>query len=175
MGVVSLPFALPILPVQKFIAYSKALGRTPRSEEHTRLADLPQQYADMFGWEGLARAVAESYRALPTDLRSRCAVYAGNYGEAGAIDFFGPKLGLPHAISGHNSYWFWGPRGWDGSVMLVIGGSREDQLHWFESAEEVAIADSPYAMPYERRLPIWLCRNLKVPVDRAWREAKLFI
>jgi 4-amino-4-deoxy-L-arabinose transferase-like glycosyltransferase len=175
MGAVALPLALPVLPVKQFIAYSKAIGQAPRTEERTEVAELPQQYADMFGWEEMARAVAVAYRALPPGERARCAIFGRNYGEAGAIDFFGRRLGLPPAISGHNSYWFWGPRGWDGSVILVIGGSGEDALRYFDSVKQVGSVRGQYAMPYERDLPIRLCRRLKRPVSEVWRELRLFI
>jgi 4-amino-4-deoxy-L-arabinose transferase-like glycosyltransferase len=175
MGAVALPMALPVLPVRQFIAYSKALGLAPRAEEQLRVAELPQHYADMFGWEEMARAVAEAYQHVPPKDRARCAIYGRNYGEAGAIDFFGPRLGLPHAISGHNSYWFWGPRGWDGSLLLVIGGEGRDHLRSFDYVKQVGAVRSPYAMPYERDLPIWLCRRSKLPVSELWRDLRLFI
>ena len=49
------------------------------------------------------------YRSLPPEDRSRACVFGRNYGEAGAIDFFGARDGLPRAVSGHNSYYLWGP------------------------------------------------------------------
>jgi len=175
MGAVALPLALPVLPVKQYIAYSKALGQAPRTEERTELAELPQQYADMFGWEELARAVAEAYHALPPEERAGCTIFGHNYGEAGAIDFFGPRLGLPPAISGHNSYWFWGPRGWDGSAILVIGGSGQEALREFDYVKQVGRVPGKYAMPYERDLPIWYCRQVRRPVAEIWRDVRLFI
>jgi 4-amino-4-deoxy-L-arabinose transferase-like glycosyltransferase len=175
MGTLLLPLVLPVLPVERFIAYSRALGIKPGTDEDLELAELPQHYADMFGWEEMARAVAKAYRSLPDPERGRCAVYGRNYGEAGAIDFFGRRLGLPHAISGHNSYWFWGPRGWDGSAILVIGAREEKLRQQFDSVKEVGRIQGRHAMPYERDLPIWFCRGLKIPVPEAWREVRLFI
>jgi len=87
-GLLSLPFALPVLPVQTFIRYSEALGVKPSTSEAQRLTQLPQYYADMFGWENMAATVSKVYLSLPPDERKKTVVFAQNYGEAGAIDFF---------------------------------------------------------------------------------------
>jgi 4-amino-4-deoxy-L-arabinose transferase-like glycosyltransferase len=170
-----LPFALPVLPVPVFVAYAGALPLRPAAEERTRPDELPQHYADMFGWEEMAGRVAGVYRALPAAERARCGVFARNYGEAGALDLFGPKYGLPPALSGHNSYWLWGPRGYTGEVMIVLGASREDLERDFAS---VTLADSvrcEHCMPYERGRRIWICRGLREPLRAAWAKVKTFI
>ena len=169
------PFALPVLPVQGFIAYSRALGARPPGEERTRPAELPQQYADMFGWEEMADRVGRVYRGLPEAERAKCGVLAGNYGEAGALDRFGAKYGLPPALSGHNNYWLWGPRGATGEVMIVLGVRRADLEQGFAS---VTLADSvrcEHCMPYERGLPVWICRGLRDPLPVAWARTKMYI
>jgi 4-amino-4-deoxy-L-arabinose transferase-like glycosyltransferase len=174
-GVLLAPLAVPLLPVERFIQYQRAAGVTPRSEERLGVAELPQHYADMFGWEEMARAVAEAWRALPPEDRARCRVFAQNYGEAGAIDFFGRRLGLPRVLCGHNSYWHWGTHGWDGSVMLVIGGDADQMAREYGSVEQVGVIRGQYAMPYERDLPIHLCRGFKAPVAEAWPRARFYI
>jgi 4-amino-4-deoxy-L-arabinose transferase-like glycosyltransferase len=105
VGAPVVPMGLPLLPVDRLVAYGGALGLRPRAQERTREGHLPQVFADMFGWEDLVRRVARVYHALPTGQRATCAILATNYGEAGAIDFFGPRYGLPPAISPHNNYW----------------------------------------------------------------------
>jgi hypothetical protein len=69
------------------------------------VAELPQTLADRFGWEGMTEPVARVHDRLPPEERSEACVLTGNYGEAGAIDFFGAKHGLPKSISTHNSYY----------------------------------------------------------------------
>jgi hypothetical protein len=170
-----LPFALPVLPVSGFVAYARALGARPAGEERTRPAELPQMYADMFGWEEMADRVGRVYRGLPEAERAKCGVMAGNYGEAGALDLFGAKYGLPPALSGHNNYWLWGPRGYTGEVMIVLGVHRADLEHGFVS---VTLADSvrcEHCMPYERDLPVWICRGLRDPLREAWARVKMYI
>ena len=170
-----LPFALPVLPVPDFIAYSRVLRARPTGEERTRPAELPQSYADMFGWEEMADRVGRVYRGLPEAERAKCGVYARNYGEAGALDQFGPKYGLPPALSGHNNYWLWGPRGYTGEVMIVLGAPRADLERDFAS---VTLADSvrcERCMPYERGRPIWICRGLREPLRAVWARTKAYI
>jgi len=170
-----LPLALPVLSVPDFVAYTRALRVGIKAEERSRPAELPQMYADMFGWEEMADRVGRVYRALPEAERAKCGVFATNYGEAGALDLFGPKYGLPPALSGHNSYWLWGPRGYTGEVMIVLGGSREDHDRQFAS---VTLADSvrcEHCMPYERDRRIWVCRGLRVPLREVWPRVKEYI
>ena len=86
----------------------------------------PQHFADMFGWRELVDSVRVVYSSLSPEEQSRCVIFGQNYGEAGAIDVLGRETGLPRALSGHNSYWFWGPGDWSGEVIIVIGSQRED-------------------------------------------------
>jgi hypothetical protein len=174
-GFIVLPLALPILPTRLLIKYQTALGLAPRTEERQSLGPLSQQYADMFGWEDLVNMVAAANARLTPEERARARVFGQNYGEAAAVDVLGRKLGLPPAISGHNSYWMWGPEGWDGSVLIIIGGDREDNARFFESIEIIGPADHPYAMPYERHLDVSIGRKLKMPVAEVWPRLKHFI
>jgi hypothetical protein len=169
------PLAIPVLPVERFIAYSKAIGFTPRSEERQSLGDLPQHYADMFGWEEMAREVAQVYRSLPPDERARCGILAQNYGEAGAIDFFGRRLGLPPAMCGHNSYWLWGPGRTDGSVIILLGGDLVEHQSYFEHVDQVGEIHSRYGMPYERDLRVFLGRGLRMPIAQVWPRVRFYI
>jgi len=175
LGIVILPFALPILPVESFIRYQKALGRAPRSEERHAMGPLPQQYADMYGWPEMVALVAKAYARLTPEERARVRVFGQNYGEAGAVDVLGRKRGLPRALSGHNSYGLWGPGDWDGSVLIIIGGDRPDNAEVFEEIEIVGQTRSPYAMPYENGLDVSIGRRLKMPVRELWPRLVFFI
>src|SRR5205085_6289410 len=109
-GAILAPIAIPLLPPETYIQYTKALHLDqPKIETH-RLGPLPQIFADQFGWDEMAAIVARVYNSLPPDVRAKTAIFGQNYGQAGAIDFFGPKYGLPKAISGHQSYFLWGFR-----------------------------------------------------------------
>ncbi len=173
-GAFSAPLAVPVLPVTTYIAYAKATGMAPSAlaSEHQRLAALPQHFADMFGWPEMAASIGAVYRRLPAADRSRAVFFGQNYGEAAAIDVFGQ--GLPPAISGHNNYFLWGPRGHDGSVIIVIGGNLAEMKTQFRSVEQAGFIDTPYAMPYETGKPIYVLKDAKVPLDAMWPGLKRY-
>ena len=155
-GLATVPFALPVLPVDTLIAYQRVTGFTPRAEEHSRLGPLPQFMADRFGWKEMADAVERAYRALPPEDQARTYVFTSNYGEAGAVEYFSPLL-RERVLSGHNNYHLWFPAGWDGREVLVIGDRAEDVHKAFRTVQQIGTTgDNPYSMPYERNLPILL-------------------
>jgi hypothetical protein len=174
VGLPLVPAGLPFLPVERQVAYLRALHVQPPAQEHTREGDLPQVFADMFGWEDLVRRVGRVYHALPPADRARCAIFAYNYGEAGAIDFFGPRYGLPPAISPHNNYWLWGPRGASGEVLILVGGSRDERHPDFRSVELADTTSCAHCMPYENGAPIFVCRGLNQPLGRRWIEIRTY-
>lgn len=173
-GLLLAPLAKPVLSEDRYVAYAAALGVAPGTDERHELGRLPQFFADMHGWEALAEAVAGVFHALPADEQARACVFAQNYGQAGAIDFFGPRLGLPKAISGHNSYWMWGPRDCTGDVVIVIGGLRDSHLDAFVDVVAQARFDCTDCMPYEDDQTLWVARSLRAPMGAAWLGAKHF-
>jgi hypothetical protein len=170
-GLFSAPFGIPVLPVESFIRYEHALGFEPPKTEVSHAGPLPQLYGDMFGWPELVKTVADIYYRLPPEERSKTAIYANNYGEAGAIDFFGSRYGLPKAISPHQNYWFWGPREYTGEVMILLQSSRKDVAEHCSSFEEAAEIYHPYGMEEENR-PVFICRGLKQPLKELWPKLK---
>jgi len=167
------PRARPVLPVEDYIRYSG--GDTGIKQERHELGNLPQHFADRWGWPELAEKCRVAYDSLSAEDKAKTVFLTGNYGEAGAINFFGRQYGLPEAISGHNQYFLWGPRGHTGEVVIGFGlGSREELLDYFESVEEAARTDVKYAMPYEYSQPLYICRNIKKPLAEAWPECKHF-
>lgn len=171
-GCVLAPFVVPVLPAETYIRYADVLGMKPSTAEAKRLDKLPQFYADMFGWEGKAAAVARVFNALTPEEKAKCAIFADNYGRCAAIDFFGAKYGLPKSIGNHNSYWIWGPRNTTGDVVIILGGNPEDHRRSFEGVVVVDTVSCAYCMPYENHLTISVCRRLKIPVLDAWAHGK---
>jgi hypothetical protein len=171
-GAVLSPLAAPVLPVGSYIAYADALGIKPSTAENKELAELPQFYADMFGWEELAATVITVHAGLSEEEKERCVIYTENYGEAGAIEFFGKSYGIPRVISGHNNYYLWGPGSDSIDVVLIVGGDLEDHARNFESVELAAQSQCHYCMPYENNLPIFIARKLKRPVQEVWPLTK---
>ncbi len=175
-GLFTLPFGVPTLPVENFIAYMNfvPLARPVRTERDAT-AELPQLYADMFGWPEMTATVARIYHNLPPAEQARCAILAGNYGEAGAIDRFGLAYGLPKAISPHNNYFLWGPREYSGEVVILFGDRAEIIKQYFVEVQQVAVISNPYAMPGERNLPVYLCRKPVMPLAQLWPRLRYFI
>ncbi|MGH7600385.1 MAG: glycosyltransferase family 39 protein, partial [bacterium] len=174
-GLIAAPLAMPVLPVEAYVKYARFFGSAAdvKTERHQQ-AKLPQGFADMFGWEEMVATVAKVYHNLPPEDQAKACISVGNYGEAGAIDFFGKKYNLPKAICGHNNYWLWGPRDCTGEVIIELGGTEEGLKNVFHEVELAAIFTNAYCMPYENNLPIFICRRLKIPVAEAWRLNKTF-
>src|SRR5882757_9954009 len=155
------PVVMPVLPVDKFISYMDHLPfKVPRSEHSHMRAILPQHFADEFGWDEMVTTVNKAYRRLSPEERPGCGILAQNYGQAGAIDFLGRRYGLPPALSGHQTYFLWGPRGYSGNCLIVLDDSRETLEGYFEHVEYVGkSSDNPYAL--EREIPVFICHGAK--------------
>jgi uncharacterized membrane protein len=175
-GIVTLPLAVPVLPVETFLAYQRALGLNQPQMERNPSGALPQVFADMHGWSELVDTVARVYERLPAEARPRAAVLVNNYGEAGAVDFLGKPRGLPRAICGHNNYWLWGPGDLrPDDAVIAVGPSREQLLEAFAEVERVDTVRCQYCMPFENDLPVHVARGLKQPLPGLWQRLKKFI
>lgn len=153
-GAIFAPFAyFPLLTVDQYIAYSKFMHLAPPKIENHEQGPLPQLYADQFGWKEMTQVVADAYFKLPPAERERCAIFGQNYGQAGAIDFFGAKVGLPPALSGHQNYYYWGSRGYSGECVIVMGDDHQTLSQKFESVEKVGTVFHPLSMPYDEPIP----------------------
>ena len=172
VGALIAPTALPLLPVKDYIAYTSNLGIRQQKFENEPQSQLPQIYADMFGWEERVRTVAAYYHSLSPEEQQVTAIGAPNYGEAGAVDLFGPKYGLPKSISGSNNYWIWGPRNYTGqSIILLDEDSPEKYLGHCQSLREIARHQDPYSRPDEG-FPNYHCRGLTPTLQVLWPTLK---
>jgi hypothetical protein len=175
-GLITLPFGVPILPVDTFLRYQAALPYTrPVKLEKDATGPLPQLYADMMGWDEMVSTVARVYHSLPAADQPKCAILVGNYGEAGAIDLLGGKLGLPKAISGHNNYYLWGPRDYSGEVVISLGVEYQTLQELFAEITPAATIANPLGMPVESNLPVYICRRPKAPLSQMWPRLKYYI
>jgi hypothetical protein len=173
LGLALAPYTLPILPQETTIAYMNAIGIETPNPEGKEEGLLPQHYADMHGWENMARVVSEVYLSLPVEARSRTVIYGRNYGEAAAVDYYRGRYDLPPSISPHNNYWIWGCPD-KTEILIFIGGSLKDHRAHFEDVEQAALIQSRYAMPYETDLPVYIARRPKVPISKIWDRLKNF-
>lgn len=168
-GMIAVPLALPILSPPRYLAYQRALGVKPQAAEVSHTSEMPQIFADQFGWEEMVAKVARYYHSLPPAERAKTVIYASNYGEAGAIDFYGPRYGLPHAISGHQNYFLWGPGNATGASVILVGD--EPQPEMWASLREFDRTSHPYAMP-EENMTLFHGRGLKLPLSEVWPRVK---
>ncbi|MEO1082694.1 MAG: glycosyltransferase family 39 protein [Acidobacteriota bacterium] len=178
-GALIAPLALPVLDVEDYIEYAEQLGEAPSTSERKEVGPLPQFYADMFGWPEMAAAVAEVVDGLDPTERSKAAIFVGNYGEAGALRYFGRRHGLPPVLSGHNNHWLWGPKvmdehGLTGEVLVILGGRREDHERRFADVERAGETRCTYCMPYENGVPIFVARGPLGDLREAWPDVKHF-
>jgi hypothetical protein len=174
-GILLSPLAIPVLQPDSFIAYQDFIGVKPPKSERSREALLPQHLADRFGWEEMVKKTADIYNNLSESEKVKSAIFVQNYGEAGAIDYYGKKYGLPNAISGHNNYWLWGYGNEYVSTLIIIGGDIEDHLEGFEEVYIAAVHSNKYAMPFESDIPIYIARGLKRPIKEVWPEVKEYM
>ncbi len=174
-GLAVQPLARPLLAPPDLVDYMERLGLAVPPGERGAEGPLPQHFADRIGWEEMVDDVARVYTTLPPPERAACGILASNYGEAGAVNYFGRRHGLPRAVSGHNNYFLWGPGNLSPQVFIAIGYELDDLAPYAETVELAATHVSPYAMPGESSLPIYVVRGLKVPLAAAWRRTKQFI
>ncbi len=170
-----LPLSNPVLRPAAFQRYRSALHLPSTETETERVAPpLPQFYADRFGWQEEVDTVTRIVQQLPPEDRAEAAILCSNYGEAGALEFLGH--GLPPVLSGHNTYWMWGPHGASGRVLIAISGESADHLrHYYREVSVVGRMGTTWSMPYEHR-NIYLLRGpLYGDMDHLWPKEKDYI
>ncbi|ABF43480.1 glycosyl transferase, family 39 [Candidatus Koribacter versatilis Ellin345] len=170
-SLVAVPIVVPILPPEKANAYIRALAGDGQKTEVGMHSQLPQYFADEFGWPELVEKTAQLYHSLPPEEQAKTAILGGSYGDAGAIDFFGAKYGLPKSISAHQNYWYWGPRDYTGESVIILHWRRSSVEKHCSSVVEGPTLDHPWAME-EEHYTIWLCKGMKPGLQEFWPDLK---
>ena len=165
------PAILPFLPPEQLLAYQRKLRAAPPKTEVRHEGPLEQRLGDQFGWPELVADVAKIYRSLPPEERAKTGIFASNYGEAGALNLFGPALGLPPPICAHQSHYFWGPPKTEPENLIWLQWDRESIERRCRSVEKVGQHFHPWGMSEENR-PIYLCRGLRQPLAQMWPSLK---
>jgi len=176
VGALLAPLALPILPPETYASYARALGipAGAAASERYKEGPLPTHLAGMFGWPEMAAKVAAVYNALPARERARAVFYGRDYGEAAALEIYGPARNGPPVVSGHNNYYLWGPKNFDGSVVIVLDGDVSPLMENYRSVHVVGRIDSPYARSFEAHMPIFVLRGPRIPLKQLWPQLKHF-
>jgi len=162
----AVPLVTWMLPPERLLAYQNAIGFKPSKAEVHHESLLPQPIADQFGWPEMVREAASIYNSLPPDERAQTGIWAGNYGEAGAINQFGPQYGLPRAWSRHQNHWYWGPPPQVYKNLIVIQWGFEDvrdnctSFQAFEHYQRFGMS--------EENAPMYLCRGVTFDIQKIW-------
>jgi hypothetical protein len=155
-----LPGAVPVLPVSALADSS--------------INDLDPEMGEQVGWPALVRQVARVWDRIPPAQRSSAIILTTNYGEAGAIERYGPGLGLPHPFSGHNNYWWWGPPPSDTRVAIIVGWwSASYAGRFFGSVERAGTIRNAFGVDNdEEGAPIWLASDPRRSLPAMWPEMR---
>lgn len=163
-----LPMATPILPIDDYVAFADL---KPDAQQRIKLND---DYADMFGWPEQVQSVERVYRSLSRQDQSHCMIWAGNYGEAGAIKILG-GYNLPDPVCFHGSFWLWGTGSTDRKVCISIGNEKSTLQHFYSDIQLVEIIKHRYAIDEENDIPVYICRNQTLDIKQKWPELERYI
>jgi len=167
------PMGLPIVPPEPMARYAERLGVSAATQTNWGAQlTLPQDYADMLGWRAKADAVAMVVASLTPDERARAVLYGNNYGQAGALDLYGRRLGLPPVVSLAGSFFLFGPGDQPGEVLVLLGVEPEDLRESVQcrSLEMPARVTNPWGVPEEQDVPIVVCRGPNTTLQDIWKE-----
>ncbi|UCG91813.1 MAG: glycosyltransferase family 39 protein [candidate division WOR-3 bacterium] len=168
-GLILLPFGLPVVPIEYFIPYSKAIGLVRHVQIHRGdRIDLPVHFALKFGWREMVENVARAFETLSPEERLECIIITNNFSKAGAINYYRGDYGLPEAISGHNNYRFWVPGNQQLKAAVAIGIDKNFLLQYFHDVKLFDTHIHPYAATWEVNQEIFVCRNPTV----TWSELR---
>ncbi len=168
-GIFVLPTSLPILPINSVYKLPRSIKFWYQSirEFNSGNSYAPLILTGRLGWDGLVRDVSEVYDQLPPEDRLVAGIYTDWYFNASAIDFYGPRYGLPHAVSGSLTYYLWGP-GYSWDVMLIVTGRTNILSVFFDECAQKAVTGPDTLFPFS----IFVCKNPKLPADTIWSSQK---
>ncbi len=174
MGALLAPIAVPVLPPALYFRFTRLTHIEQPRFEHRQTTSMPQFFADRFGWPEMVATVARVYNGLPPEERAKTAIFGNDFGQSGAIDFYGPRYGLPKSIGGHLANWYWGPRQYTGESMLVLGDDRETLEGKFEVVRPMAEIGHPCAMGKEHFTLFLVKKPRGWTLQQFWPQLKKF-
>jgi hypothetical protein len=170
----AVPIGIPVFKTERLVSYFKNLSTNYgmdficRFEDNT-IHSLPQDYADMLGWEELAGIADKAWQMIPD--KSAAFIYCENYGQAGAITVAGKKYGLPEAISFHESFRFCIPEKFDPDITAFVyinDEIGEDVKQVFRKITKVGSISNPHAREFGTT--VWLCEEPAGSFNKFWEE-----
>ena len=170
-----IPFAA--LAAGGVLAASVTLPLAPVNSRWWQVANkIDGDFREEIGWPELVAEVARVYNSIPPSQRSSTGILAANYGEAGAIDLYGPAYGLPRAISGINSFWAYGYPSPPPTTLIVIGLGDEYRNQDFQSCEVAGHITNSYGISNEEtgNPDIYICREMRHSWPDFWRDFRYY-
>lgn len=165
-GAALAPLSLPVTDIDRIERYINAITFGALGNIHELTGDL----RNMFGWPERLEAVAGVYQSLSEEERRRAVLLAGSYGNAGAIDYFGERYGLPKAVCLDNSYWIWGLPDQPIDIVISVGIHPDAVRHLFESGEEVALLDIEHANEWQQPFRVTIWRTPTTDLHQVWER-----
>ena len=154
-AVLAAPVALPVLP-------ARVLHVAP-------LQKINYDLGEEIAWPRLVALAAREYDALPAAQRRHATILTGNYGEAGAIDRYGPGDGLPQVYSGANNFWLWGPPPAGDSAAIAVNVEEALLRREFAHVSQVATFWNGLGVSDdEQAVPVFIATGLKSSWAQAW-------
>lgn len=173
-----IPMTLPVLPMETLLQissyYSSIYSLPDRSNAALTTQEAPLLFKEMLGWEDRVAQVSKVYHQLPASEQAKTAILSWEYHDAGAIDFYGPRYGLPKGISGAHTFYFWGYQNYSGEQVISLGGDRSYLKQLFKQVEQVDTVTHAHVIGIKSNIPIYLCRGIKVPFSQSWPRFKAY-
>jgi hypothetical protein len=174
-GVLLMPFGLRVLSPADFLKYNARVNVLTPGAAKSSADRMPQIYGDSFGWKEMTATVAQVYDSLSPEQRADCVILATDYGQAGAINYYGRRFGLPRAHSMHENYYFWGPPPvTDRTTFIWVEHSSGHPERVFREVRLAATHDHPYAALWERHVNVTVATGPRIPFAELWRRGKMF-
>ncbi len=173
-GVLLTPVFIPLMAPQQLKAHIARLGLKMDLEEGKKGEPIPQWLADRLGWHELAEEVAEVYHGLPSAERQNPVIISANYGHAGALELYGPELGLPAVYATHNAFHTWGPPSDSVKTYIAVSINIEEVKTMFDSVEEATVVYCPDCTRPQREMPIYILRGPKFSIEKEWKRFRIY-
>lgn len=157
-AIAALPIALPVLPVASAAPFNEVNG----------------ELGETYGWPELVDQVESVYEGLAPDVRANAVIFTSNYGEAGAIEVIADGR-LPMAVSGHNSYWLWGPPEASSGPIIGVGPVAAPLRRICPDVVQVGtITNSADLENDEYGSPLWLCEAPFASLADIWDDVRTY-
>jgi hypothetical protein len=174
--ILSLPLILPYYSYDSVAAYVKKTGFNTEMEKGKKPL-LPQILADRIGWEDKVKLVIDTYNKLNPEEKSRVIIACNNYGDAGAVEYYGKGLKLPPVVCAHNNYFLWSKNRLKGDILLQL--TKVEYIDGFKKRfDSVRVAEgefqSSFVSPHENNLRVLICTGPKMPLAEMLDKSKFY-